>query len=167
MYEYNDYVSTARRWLKNYNRFKTSIQIMEGDIREMEIQLESDPALAAPVAKYGDSPGGGTPELNKVEQAASDRIHLQKVIDYKKQNIAELRRVTQKVDIAMATLNQETQRLVKAHYIDGYDWYQSSQLCNLTYDWTRKKGYKALEEITNTIFGVKSLPPKIAFVFQE
>lgn len=167
MYEYNDYISTARRWLKWYNRFRTSIKLMEDDVQDLETQLEDDPELAAPVANYGNEPSGGTPELNKVESAVARRMRLEKIVEQKKKNIAELRRITHKVDEALLTFDKETQRLIRAHYIDGYDWRQVSVICHLSPQWTRKKGNKALLDMTNIIFGYRSRPPQIAYVFQE
>ena len=64
MNEYNDYIAITRRWLKDYNLFKVTVRNMNKDIEAQQQIL--DLGSVAPIAKYGDMPAGGSPELNAV-----------------------------------------------------------------------------------------------------
>ena len=166
MQEYNDYIITTRRWLQYYNRFKAAIDCMVDDLKTIEEELE-DGELAAPIAKYGDMPAGGNPELNAVERATDRRIKLQSKRQKVKSDIGELRRVTHRVDRALNTLDEETKGIIKGRFIDGYSWEQVAIGCHMSESGTRKRGNRALSDLALVMFGVKVRPEQLSFVFFE
>ena len=167
MYEYNDYIATTRRWLKDYNRFLVCVDGMRDDMKLLQDKLASDPAMAAPIAKYEDMPGGGTPELQTVEKAAADRIKMEERLQQLRTDVAEIERKIKKLDDAMDTLETETRAIVEEHFIDGYNWFHVGCTHSISESWARKRGNRALADITFLIFGHRSCPPQRSFVFTE
>lgn len=165
--EYNDYINTTRRWLSNYNRFKVSIKNMSDDIDEQKRILAISSDMGAAVAKYGDSPGGGTPELYPVEMSADMRIKRQERIRQLMINLSEVRRVIEKIDLSIDALSDEEAALVRGHYIDGESWWQIAQRNHYSESWARKKTGKALKHLSLMIFGTKAVPEQIHFVFAD
>ena len=46
---YNDYISITRRWMKDYNTFKATVENMTADILEQQKLLSRSDDLAAPL----------------------------------------------------------------------------------------------------------------------
>lgn len=68
MKEYSDYIQAVKSYLRNYTKFKVTVENLQDSIAMWTSEMEHD--VNAPISKYGDEPGGGTPELNSVEMAA-------------------------------------------------------------------------------------------------
>ena len=163
MQKYNDYIITTRHWLRHYNRFKASIDCMNGDLRILEASAKEEEA--APIAHYGDTPAGGQSELNSIEKAVDRKIKQQRMITQIKADIAELQRMISKIDRAMETLDDDSRGIIQECYIDGYSWLQVGLQHHLSESGARKKGNRALEDIALVIFGIKAKPQQLSFVF--
>ena len=166
MNEYNDYIAITRRWLKDYNLFKVTVKNMNKDIEAQQQIL--DMGSAAPVAKYGDIPKGGSPELNAVEMAADDRIKRQQDIYKAVMNRDDIQRHIDRIDSAIDSLEDEDREVLQEHYLQGDSWEHIGHNRHYSEQWARKKGGKALRQVAFILFGLKAKPPEqIRFVFAQ
>jgi hypothetical protein len=139
MRQYNDYIATTRRWLKNYNKFKVSVENMEQDIKDHERALQMHLDMGAPIAKYGDSPGGGTPELNAVESSADIRIKREKAILRIRENALEIQHIIDKLDRSIAELADEDRTIVTECFIERKSWLQIGRNHHYSEKWARDR----------------------------
>lgn len=153
---YNDYISMTRSYLKSYNQFKITIENLNDEIAAQERLLETD--VTAGISKYGDEPGGGTPELNSVESAAYRHEMIIKRISEMELNVTSIKRILRKVDRAIEGLSEENRQLITDYYIEGMSWRQIGTANYLTEKWARDKGNKAIKEIAKMIFGPVAMP---------
>lgn len=166
MREYNDYVATTRRWLKNYQSFKVTIENLTDDIDTLAQMNRLD--VAAPISKYGDEPGGGTPELNNVERSAEKHIQREKRMAEKRQSIETLELTIRKVDRAIANLSDTEARLVKGHFLENLAWDELGAEFGYTEKWARTHGGKAVRLMAEMIFGPRIVDggdKQLSFVF--
>lgn len=167
MREYNDYISITRRYLKNYNQFKISVENMQDDIKYLEESIDRNMNIAAPISRYGDEPSGGTSELNAVERAADQRMHMEKQLDALKLNVKELTLRIRKIDRAIDSLKKEDSEIIKEFYFDDYDWEFIGHTHSLSPKRARDRGGAALKQIAFMIFGVKAKPYGVSFIFAD
>ena len=164
MREYNDYISTTRRYLQNYRTFLVTIENLQDDIAAQQQLLDSCADMPPAIGSY-DSPRGGIPELNTVERSASDRMKRQNAIVKLTGDLNELRRIVRKIDRSLAALTGEEETLIRAHYFDGRSWAEIGEANHYSEKWARDKGGKALRSIATMIFGVRVMPEQTHFVF--
>lgn len=167
MREYNDYIRTTRRWMKDYNTFKATIAGMNTDIEAQQRLLDKAEELAAPIAQYNGMPKGGGTGLNAVEAAAQDRIRRAEAIRKKILNRDELQRLINMIDNAIAVLPQEEQEILKEHYFKRVSWERIGSRRKYSERWARDKGGKALKKLAFAIHGTKAQPEQLTFVFLQ
>lgn len=165
MKEYSDYIQTTRTYLKRYNQFKATIENLQDDIDGLKQAIEHD--VAAPISRYGDEPGGGTPELNVVEAAAARHAAMNKRIAEAQASIDSISRIIRKVDRALGALPDEDKRLIVGHYIDRKSWRQLGREEYLTEEWACEKARRAVKEMSFTIFAKQDEQQELRFVFFE
>lgn len=166
MREYSDYIEATRGYLKRYNQFKVTIANLEDDIDALKHAINED--TAAPISKYGDQPGGGTPELNAVESAAARHAKMEDAIHKKQESIENIERILRKVDRAITELKPDDQFLIKGHFIKHRSWSDLSAEKYFTEKWARERSRKAIKEMAFMIFGGRALPEQQSlFVFYE
>lgn len=163
MKEYNDYVAIVKRWLKNYNRFKITIENLNEEIKACEEMQKLD--VTAGIAKYGDMPSGGFSELNNVESSASTHEQRQKHIESMKQSVQAIERILRKVDRSLEGLSGTDAHLIKGHYIEKKTWAELGNENFYTEKWARVHGGKAVKQMAAMIFGPVVAPSQTAFVF--
>lgn len=164
--EYSDYIETTRSYLKRYSQFKVTIANLNDDIEAYEHAIELD--IAAPISKYDSQPGGGTPELNAVEQLAAKHEKIMDMIHKNKESIRNIERILHKVDRAINELKPDDRFLIKGHFIDHRSWGDLSAEKFFTEKWARERSRKAIKEMAFMIFGDKALPEQQQlFVFYE
>ena len=151
MKEYNDYVSTVRRWLKNYTKFKITLANLEDEIEAKTKELETD--INAPIAKYSTEPGGGFAELNGIESAASKHEFIRAEIEEMKKSVESIKRCIRKIDRALTGLSAEDNRLITGYYIENMTWDELGREFAYTEKWARVHGSKAIREMAIMIFG--------------
>lgn len=164
MKEYNDYVQTTKRWLKNYNKFRITIENLQDDIASLRKQNETD--ANAPIAKYGDSLGGGTPELNTVETLAYRHSVREAEIAEKEQSIEAIERTMRKIDRAFDGLDGTDYALVHGYYIENKPWELVGSENFFSEKWAQERGSRAVRKMAEMIFGVKT-DQQLRFVFAE
>lgn len=162
MKEYNDYIEMTFGYLKNYNKFLIVIKNLEAE-KEAKRLLLADQSVA--IAKYGDTPAGGSSELNQTEAAASKRMELEEEIDRIDREIAELHRILNKVDNAICGLDSDDRKLMEMYYMDRRSWGEIADELYCSADWARKRGKKAVAEVAFMIFGQKACPTQLSFCF--
>ena len=162
---YNDYISITRRWMKEYNTFRATVESMTADIQEQQKLLSRSENLCAPIANYDGMSKGGSPGLNGVEAKAYDRLRREASIHRQTLNRDEIKRIIDTIDRALNTLSLEDQAVLTEHYIDGRSWEQIGYCRNYSERWAREKGGKALKSLAFVIFGVKARPEQLTFVF--
>jgi DNA-directed RNA polymerase specialized sigma24 family protein len=166
MNEYNDYVNMTKGYLKSYKRFKVQIVNMREDIEAMRREMDMD--AAAPIAQYGGETGGGTPELNSVEAAASRNMAASKRIEYLEHEIDVAERKIRQIDRTLAAIRPEDADLIRMYYFEGMTWAEIGIQKFLTEKWVRNKCNRAVKEIAQMIFGSKAAPvQQCLFVFAE
>ena len=147
--EFNDYLRLTRAYLKDYKKMKSAIELWRGERRELVDRLQ---VIGAGTAKYGDASSGGYSVLNNLERQVEDRMKLQKRVDTIDHDTHELAGLIRKLDNAIATLDAETQRILRAHYIEGRTWYDIADEQVASYDAVRQKGSRAIHDIARLIF---------------
>ena len=125
----------------------------EQERADIERELSDVPVA---ISHYGAEPGGGASELNAVEREASRRIKLGRRVAAIEQDTRELRRVMQKVENAIRSLDAEEERLITLHYIDGRKWYEIADELAYSETSVKQKGYRAIGKIAVLLFGSKA-----------
>ncbi|WP_027406178.1 hypothetical protein [Anaerovibrio sp. RM50] len=167
MREYNDYVSLTKRYLKNYNQFKVSVENMKEDIRSLEESIEKSLNVSAPIAKYGDEPSGGTGELNSVERAADQLVQMKNRLCVIKTDMNELSKRILKIDRALSGLKKRDAEIINERYFYGCSWEQIGDKHCCTAKWARDCGGEAVKQIAFMMFGMKVKPYMANFVFAD
>ena len=165
MREYNDYALTVRRWLRSYHQFHVTIENLGDDIETLEKLNRLD--VAAPISKYGDTPRGGTPELNSVESAAARHIARAGQIDEKRRSIETISLTLRKLDRAISCLPEIERRLAVGHFTEGLSWEELGNEFGYTEKWARTHGGQAIRQLAAMLFGDRAQGGKKphAFVF--
>lgn len=164
---YNDYMFLAKRYLRNYNKFKLTAKVLEKDIADRERMLEASGDVGAAVARYGDMPPGGHSELNTVESACERHMRELADIQCKKKDLASINGVLERIDTAFAVVEYGVLDMVKEYYIDGYTWEQIGYRHHYSPRWCREKSKKAVADMAAVIFGLKAQPMQMSFVFAQ
>ena len=164
---YNDYADLTKKYLRNYHTFKLTEKMLEEDIRSKEQILSASLDVGAAVARYGDAPAGGHTELNGIEAACERHLRMRQDIQNMKSDLSELRRLTDKIDIAFNVADDIARSMVRDYYMDGYSWEQISMKHHYSARWCREKVKKAVEDMSMVIFGMKAKPLQLSFVFVQ
>ena len=140
---------------------------MDADIERQKKLLEQSQSLATPIARYGDMPRGGTPELNTVEAAAQDRIRREQDICRQTLNRDEVQRLLDRIDSALLALDWEEREVLKDFYFKNMSWEAIGYSRHYSERWARRKGGKGLKNLAFQIFGIRARPAQMEFVFIE
>lgn len=160
--EYNDYVRMTRDYLKNYTRFKATIENLQNDLAAIEQELKEFPIQTVQYDKAG---AGGPSELTPVERAAEKRQALEEQARQCEYEKARIELLIRKIDRSLACLPEEQQKLIREHYFQRKTWIAISHEMYLTADWASEKARRAVKDMAFTMFGEKALPPKERFIF--
>ena len=165
--EYSDYIQAVKSYLRNYTKFKVTVENLQDSIAMWTSEMEHD--VNAPISKYGDEPGGGTPELNSVESAAARHEKLTARIEDAKKSIEKICCTLRNVDRALANLSQEDREIIEGHYFQKKSWKFLGTEHYYTDKWACGRARKAVQDMAFMIFGEKALPPggQGMFVFYE
>ena len=156
MQEYNDYVTATREYLKRYREFEATVANLREEVTAQEALLKIE--TAAPIAKYGTEPSGGSSELNAVESAAARKIAIENKIERLTREADNINRVLRKVDRALDALPDQEKQLVKGYYIDKKSWRDLSIELYITEKWASSCGNKGVKRLARMIFGNEAIP---------
>lgn len=159
MGERADYTMIVRKRLEKYNRYKIAIKNLAAQIAA----YSENPA--PPIAQYGNSPGGGSGELNSVEAAASRLIKAQSYVErlvLEKKNI-EL--IVEQIDAALLGLSDQERHIVRGYYLEDKPWAKLATDCGYSTDWVRHKSGQAIKKMGEMIFGGREIIVQGGFYF--
>ena len=156
--EHGDCIKETKRILGQYNKMKVAVQNLAEEIEARTAALQGE---SVAIARYGDTPTGGTSELTATEAAAARRMWAEADIEVMRQRKAEMERTLRAVDRALACLAAGDERLVRERYIDGYAWWLVAREAGYTEKWARDKGGKALRDVALMMFGVIARPAQM------
>lgn len=160
---YNEYVRITRDRLRKYNQLRAKVDILNNEIAAMERAIEND--VAAPVSRYGDEPGGGSPELNSVEAAANRHMAMRARIAEKRKAISCISLAIQNIDCAVNALNPEDKKLIRGFYFDEQDWGIIADSMGHSYSWASSRGNRALKRVAGMLFADKVAPEQLELDF--
>ena len=163
--EYNDYVEIVKRYLSKYGRMQGTAESMRMKAKTIREELSEGADIAAPISKYGDQAGGGSPELNAVEAAADRRTKKAKMAAWCEAQADVIEHRLELVDHALACLDEREQRLVKGYYFEKKRWVDLASEMNFSETWARKIGGRAVKTMAAIIFGDNAVPEQMAFHF--
>ena len=152
MREFNDCVNLTVKYLQSYNQLIVAKQNLEQIVKDM-----GQEQVAPPIARYGENPGGGTPELNTVEAATSRIISNAKREDSIRQDISRIASLLGRLDRSISTLEPEERNLVEGAYILGKTWRAISTENYISEKWAREKTRGAVKKIAR-MFGIGGVP---------
>lgn len=153
--EYNDYVTATREYLRRYHEFEATVANLREEVAAQEALLKIE--TAAPIAKYGVEPGGGSSELNAVEAAAARKIAIEKKIEKLTREADNIERVLRKIDRALDALPTQERQLIKGYYIDKKSWRELSIELYITEKWASSCGNKGVKRLARMIFGNEAI----------
>ena len=160
--EYNDYVETVKRYLSQYGRMQGTAESMRMRAKTIREELSEGFDIAAPISKYGDQVGGGSPELNTVEAAADRRAKMAAWCDAQADAIEHRLEL---VDHALSCLDEREQYLLRGYYFEKKTWVELAMDLYLSETWARKTGGRAVKTMAAIIFGEDAVPEQMAFHF--
>ena len=163
--EYNDYVEIVKRYLSQHSRMQGTAESMRMRAKAIRAELSEGSDIAAPISKYGDQAGGGSPELNAVEAAADRRTKKAKMAAWCEAQADAIEHRLELVDHALSCLDEREQRLVKGYYFEKKRWVDLASEMNFSETWARKIGGRAVKTMAAIIFGEDAVPEQMAFHF--
>ena len=147
----DEYISLTKTYLQNYRRWQAESANLGYEAKELAAILADIPVA---IAKYGDEPGGGSSELNTIEQSAERRIKLEARLRTTTARKNKLDGILTRVDTALGALNDQLRGLLISHYMDGASWIDIAAGCYYSERWTRERGHRALAMVSEMIFGL-------------
>lgn len=147
----DEYISLTKTYLQNYRRWQAESANLGHEAQELAAILADIPAA---IAKYGDGPGGGSSELNTIEQSAERRMKLEARLRTTTARKNKLDGILTRVDTALGALNDQLRGLLISHYMDGVSWIDLAAGCYYSERWTRERGHRALAMVAEMIFGL-------------
>ena len=160
----NDYVNLARGWLRDRAKMEIAARNLEDELQTISDELAS---TATHIASYGDVQGGGTGELNGTEAMAERRIDLGHRMKLAEANPNEIRRILGKLERAMQGLNKDEVEILEARHVARQSWDRIAQTLFCSERNARYKEARAAYALSYMLFGVKSRPKQLSFVFAD
>lgn len=158
-YHYNDYVKLTREYLRNLVYYVEAVKNLNAEIEDIENELGSV-SIKSPGMSEG---GGGTPELNTVEQAAADREEL---VDKYQELVferAKLRNQIDKVKSAVSKLPDDEHEAIKLFYFDRMDYSGMMRIRNYSRRTCQRRVLDATRSIALMLFGERA-KKHVAFI---
>lgn len=156
--EHGDCIKETKRILGQYNKMKVAVQNLAEEIEARTAALQGE---SVAIARYGDTPTGGTAELTATEAAAERRMRATADIAVMEQRKRDMERTLRAVDRALACLTAGDEQLVRGRYIDGYAWWQVARDAGYTEKWAKERGGKVLQDVALMLFGVIERPAQL------
>lgn len=167
MREYNEFVRKTKDRLRLYKQFKATAENLQDEANLIQKELDNDPKLAPPAARYGTDAGGGTGELNGVEAAVERRMQLCRKIQQLEMEREECLLTIRQIDRALEGLSFSDADIIKEKYFDGKDWESIGEKRNYGGKWARERGAAIIKDMATMIFGKKAHPTRLRFVFDR
>ncbi|MBP2632147.1 MAG: hypothetical protein H6Q70_2775 [Firmicutes bacterium] len=116
------------------------------------------------IAKYGDSTGGGSSELNQTE-AASQRIEIEEKFRQIELDISELNAVINKIERALFAIGKLERGAITGYYFEKKSWEEVGIEIDCTGKTARAKANRGIKDMAFMIFGAVARPKQLSFCF--
>ena len=153
--EHGDCIKETKRILGQYNKMKVAVQNLAEEIEARTAALQGE---SVAIARYGDTPTGGTAELTATEAAAERRMKAAADIAEMEQRKQDMERTLRAVDRALSCFSANDERLVRGRYIDGYAWWRVAREAGYTEKYASERGNRLLRDVADMVFGMVSRP---------
>ena len=153
--EHGDCIKETKRILGQYDKMKIAVQNLAEEIEARTAALQGE---SVAIARYGDTPTGGTAELTATEAAAERRMKAAADIAVVERRKRDMERTLRAVDRALSCLSAEDERLVHGRYIEGYAWWQVAREAGYTEKYASERGNKILRDVADMVFGMAVRP---------
>ena len=158
-YHYNDYIKLTREYLRNLVYYAEAVKNLTGEIEDIEKELGGI-SIKSPGL---EGVGGGSPELNTVEQAVDDRVRLADRYQRLVFERARLQQQIDKVQSAVGKLPDEEREAVRMFYFDRLGYRCMARARHDSERTCRRRVYSATNSIAFMLFGERS-ERNIAFI---
>lgn len=166
---YNDYIELTRGYLKSYFRFKSTIKELEEDKKNCEKRLDECLDISAGIAKYGNvAPSGGGSIFGNgvVDRAAEKRERVTAQLTAINEDIAALKDVTERINVAVMMLPSLERDLIRQHFFECTGWTTVAKDLGMSQRWVSEKGNEAIRKIALMLFGnIATMPDLFRFRF--
>jgi hypothetical protein len=164
---YNDYETTVRNWLYNYNTLIHVRDSLKSDLQDQHDYLEMC-REAAPIARYDGMPRGGSGQLTAVEGAAAEVIRTENEIKKLEQELKIVTLQVKRIDSALNALRPEIKALLINRYVERKHWYECGEEYRHNDKKARRTASKAVKELATYLFGIRAKEGlKQRFVFLQ
>ena len=153
--EHGDCIKETKRILGQYNKMKVAVQNLAEEIEARTAALQGE---SVAIARYGDTPTGGTAELTATEAAAERRMKAAADIEEMQERKQDMERTLRAVERALSCLSANDERLVRGRYIDGYAWWRVAREAGYTEKYASERGNRVLRDVADMVFGMAVRP---------
>lgn len=166
---YNDYCTLAKEYLRSYNQFRSTLENLKNDKRDMYKRLREYEDVSAGVSKYGLAatvPTTGSSAGSVVERTSEKRERVRVRLKAIDRDIEELETIIRKIDRALTFMPTIEGEMVRLHFIERFKWYQVGESLGMSRHWVTEKGNEALKKMALMLFGsVAAMPEHNRFCF--
>ena len=162
MRNYNDYEQLVYKYLKNYNSFKhqiESVNIEIDGIREILAGLKA--------TVYDKVIVSGGEQHSSVEQAIERKEKLEGRLLILTANRQRLTTLIQRIDAALATLEDNERKIIELKHIVGENWIHISMQVPYSERSCQRRCREAVERVAAIMFPDKAIDRKADFVFVD
>lgn len=148
----SDEAKKTKRLLKDYGKWEVALKNLEEEKTLLETSLQ-DESIAT--VRFGaDAVRGGSSELTATEAAAAQREKTAARIAEIVRRMNDMKRQRRAVDRAMNALGENTAKLVRLRYIDGFPVWYAARETGYSEKWASDKASAALRDMSRMLFGV-------------
>ena len=148
----SDEVKKTKRLLKDYGKWEAALKNLEEEKALLEISLQ-DESIAT--VRFGaDAVRGGSSELTATEAGAARREQTAARIAEIARRMNDIERQRRAVDRALDALGENTAKLVRLRYIDGFPLWRAASDAGYAEKWASTKITAALRDMSFMLFGV-------------
>lgn len=165
MRNYNDYEQLVYKYLKNYNSFKHQIESVNIEIDGIREQIEILGGLKATV--YDKVIVSGGEKHSSVEQAIERKEKLEGRLLILTANRQRLTTLIQRIDAALATLEESERKIVELKHIVGENWIHIAMQVPYSERSCQRRCREAVERVAAIMFPDKAIDRKADFVFVD
>ena len=159
---HNDYISIVKEYLRGYNRYKVTVDLLQENIKKKEFELGL--SVSAPISKYGNSMSGEYSELNSVEKSVDKNNKMLQKIAIAQRDIRSITRMLNMVDKAVAALDERKQTAIKEFYFNKKTWIEVGNDMYVSEKTARDIGRIAVKEIASMMYGSVSDGENFIFI---
>ncbi len=167
MRQYNDYENAVFGYLRNYHKLNARIDTLGMEIEDLKAEITTFGGPKSPSLEPFSGGGNAAEDLNAVERGADKLMNMQGKLDSLEQDRRNIKTRLAQLDRALQSLDGTAEQVVRLKFIEGYRWSQVGMQLNFGERNCQKIGMKAVQDITEIIFGTKAEQTRLNFIFLE